>query len=143
MDSKHPTKVDEHVGRRVRDRRELLQISQEALATKLGISYQQLHKYETGENRMTAGRLFLVATALETNIPHFFEGLQPVSRALKRGVAEDAADFEGPDDVEMADLVMIFRSIADPSARKAVVALARKLAETPPQDGPRRRRKRS
>jgi transcriptional regulator with XRE-family HTH domain len=139
VDSKHPTKVDEHVGRRVRDRREYLQISQGMLAAKLGITYQQLHKYETGDNRITAGRLFLLATALETNIQHFFEGLQPVSRALRRGVAADAAEFEAPDDVELTDLVVLFRSISEPAGRKAVMALARKLAETP--DGSKRRRK--
>jgi transcriptional regulator with XRE-family HTH domain len=116
-------------------------MTQEALASRLGISAQQFQKYENGTNRISAGRLFQLAIALDTGIPYFFDGLQSVSRALLRGVSEDAADFEGPNDVEAADLVMMFRSIQDPSARRAVIALARKSAEAS-DSSPKRRRKR-
>jgi transcriptional regulator with XRE-family HTH domain len=142
LDSKVPTKVDKHVGERVRERREHLELSQPALAAKLGIAFQQLQKYENGTNRISAGRLFQLAVALETSIPYFYEGLQSVSRALVRGVAEEAAEFEGPNDSETTELVMTFRSIPDLAARKSVLALARKLAEAE-SDGPKRRRKRS
>ena len=134
--------MDQHVGNRVKERREYLEIGQPELAARIGISHQQLRKYEIGANRITAGRLFLLAVALETTIQHFYEGLQSVGRALRRGVAEEEEHFEGPDDVETTDLVMTFRSISDPSSRKAVVALAKKLAEKPETDSPKRRRKR-
>jgi transcriptional regulator with XRE-family HTH domain len=142
LDSKVPTRIDRHVGERVRDRREYLKTPQQALAAKLGISFQQLQKYENGTNRISAGRLFQLAIALETSIPYFYEGLQSVSRALLRGVAEEAAEFEGPDDAETIELVMAFRSIPDPAARKAVLALARKSASAPEGEAPKRRRRR-
>ncbi len=143
MDSKNPTKVDRHVSKRLSDRRIELGITQDALAKRLGISPQQFQKYENGKNRISAGRLFQLAVALDTTIPYFYEGLQSISRALLRGVAEEAAEFEGPDDVEAAELVMTFRSIQDPAARRAVVALARKSAEGAGSAGQKSTRKRS
>ena len=117
-------------------------MTQEWLADRLGVSSQQFQKYENGTNRIPAGRLFLLAVALDTSIPYFFEGLQSVSRALLRGVSEEAAEFEGPNDMEAADLVMTFRSIPDPAARRAVLALAKKSAGST-SAGARGRRKRS
>jgi transcriptional regulator with XRE-family HTH domain len=143
VDSKNPTRVDKHVSKRLGDRRIELGVTQGDLANRLGISAQQFQKYENGTNRISAGRLFQLAVALDTSIPYFFEGLQSVSRALLRGVSEEAADFEGPDDVEAAELVMTFRSIPDPAARRAVMALARKSADSPGAAGPKTRRKRS
>jgi transcriptional regulator with XRE-family HTH domain len=143
VDSKNPTKVDKHVSRRLSDRRTELGITQEALANRLGVSSQQFQKYENGTNRISAGRLFQLAIALDTSIPYFFEGLQSVSRALLRGVSEEAADFEGPNDVEATELVMTFRSIPDPAARRAVIALARKSADGSGAAGPKSRQKRS
>lgn len=118
-------------------------LTQEELAEQVGVSFQQFQKYENGENRISAGRLFQLAVALDTSIPHFFEGLQSVSRALSRGVSEEAAEFEGPNDVETTDLVMIFRSISDPASRRAILALARKLADAQGATGSTKRRKRS
>ncbi len=68
-------KVDNHVGRRIRERRNALGMSQEKLAA-LGISFQQVHKYETGSNRVAASRLWDIAKALEVDIGYFFEGIQ-------------------------------------------------------------------
>jgi transcriptional regulator with XRE-family HTH domain len=143
VDSKNPTKVDRHVSRRLGERRIELGVTQEALAGRLGVSAQQFQKYENGTNRISAGRLFQLAVALDTSIPYFFEGLQSVSRALMRGLSEEAAAFEGPDDVEATELVMTFRSIQDPAARRAVMALARKSVEGADSAGSKRRRKRS
>ena len=117
--------------------------TQEELAAQVGVSFQQFQKYENGENRISAGRLFQLAVALDTSIPYFFEGLQSVSRALLRGVSEEAAEFEGPNDVETTDLVMMFRSISDPASRRAVLALARKLSDGQEPNGQTKRRKRS
>lgn len=143
MDSKLPTKIDKHVSERLRDRRRKLGLTQEELAGRVGVTFQQFQKYENGANRISAGRLFQLAVALDISIPYFFEGLQSVSRALLRGVSEEAAEFEGPSDVEAADLVMTFRAISDPAARRAVLALARKSADGQETVGSNKRRKRS
>ena len=142
MDSKLPTKIDKHVSERLRDRRSKLGLTQQELAERVGVSFQQFQKYENGDNRISAGRLFQLAVALDISIPYFFEGLQSVSRALLRGVSEEAAEFEGPSDVEAADLVMMFRSIPDPAARRAVLALARKSADGQRAGGSNKGRKR-
>ncbi len=70
------SKVDYHVGRRVRERRNALGMSQEKLAAALGISFQQVQKYEVGANRVAASRLWNIAKALEVDIGYFFEGIQ-------------------------------------------------------------------
>ena len=71
-----PSEVDYHVGRRIRERRNALGMSGEKLADVLGISFQQVHKYETGTNRVAASRLWNIAKALEVDIGYFFEGIQ-------------------------------------------------------------------
>ncbi len=70
------SKVDYHVGRRVRERRNALGMSQEKLAAALGISFQQVQKYEIGMNRVAAGRLWDIANALEVDIGYFFESIE-------------------------------------------------------------------
>ena len=76
--------VDHHVGRRIRERRKALGMSQETLADALGISYQQAQKYEVGINRVAASRLWNIAKALEVDIGYFFEGVKrPAGRARK------------------------------------------------------------
>ena len=78
------SKVDHHVGRRVRERRLALGMSQEKLGNVLGIAFQQVQKYEVGINRVAAGRLWDIANALEVDVGYFFEGIQKrASRARK------------------------------------------------------------
>ncbi|MFC4347818.1 helix-turn-helix domain-containing protein [Kordiimonas lipolytica] len=67
--------IDKHVGRRLRDRRRALELSQQDIANILGISYQQVQKYESGQNRVSAGRLYLLAHILQTKVSDFYEGL--------------------------------------------------------------------
>lgn len=73
--SKAANEVDVHVGARVRLRRMLLEISQERLADRLGITFQQVQKYEKGMNRIGASRLFQIAEALNVGVEYFFEDL--------------------------------------------------------------------
>ena len=68
--------VDTHVGKRVRERRKVLGMSQTKLADALGISFQQVQKYEIGVNRVAASRLWDMAKALEVDVEYFFEGIQ-------------------------------------------------------------------
>ena len=69
------TDVDIYVGKRLRRRRRLLGLTQQDLAAQVGVRFQQIQKYECGANRITASRLFSLATALNVNINYFFEGL--------------------------------------------------------------------
>ncbi len=78
------SKVDHHVGRRVRDRRNALGMSQEKLADALGISFQQIQKYEVGTNRVAASRLWDIAKALEVDVEYFFEGIQKRAKRSRK-----------------------------------------------------------
>ncbi len=84
MTGKRFGKVDGHVGRRVRERRNALGMSQETLADALGISYQQIQKYEVGADRVMASRLWDIAEALEVDVGYFFEGIQ--KRAIRKAM---------------------------------------------------------
>jgi transcriptional regulator with XRE-family HTH domain len=67
--------IDLHLGRRVWMRRRLVGVTQKQLASVCGVRFQQIQKYECGQNRMTAGRLWQIAQALEVPVDYFFEGL--------------------------------------------------------------------
>ena len=81
----HP--VDRHVGRRVQEKRLDLGLTQTALAKAVGVSFQQVQKYEKGANRVSASKLFEMAEFMQVGIPFFFEGFHPA----QPGVAEDDA----------------------------------------------------
>ncbi len=87
--------VDKHVGNCIRERRRELQISQQEISDILGVSYQQLQKYENGNNRISAGRLFLLAHILKVDVGYFYQGLPP-SEELFRGKLDDL-DFVMPE----------------------------------------------
>ncbi|MBU0801425.1 MAG: helix-turn-helix domain-containing protein [Alphaproteobacteria bacterium] len=74
--SSDPHAVDIHVGRRVRGRRKAIGMTQDGLAASLGITFQQVQKYERGANRVSASKLFAISQALEVPIQWFFEGLE-------------------------------------------------------------------
>jgi len=112
-------KVDEQVGRQIRKRRNLLGLTQEQLADALGISYQQVQKYETAANRVSAGRLFEIATKLDTEISAFFEGLDPALAATP--------SVHGGKTRSTVELVRSFTGISDSAMRAAVVGLVKDL----------------
>ena len=114
-----PSDVDRVIGQKVRDRRILLGLSQEKLADGLGITFQQVQKYERGSNRISAGRLYAIAQALEVDIAWFFEGLdQPHA-----GVAGDLDDRA----VKAAGL---FQAIEDRVLQDHAMAILRALAKS-------------
>ena len=90
-----PHPVDEHVGARIKALRKTAGMSQEALATQVGVSFQQLQKYERGANRVSASKLFDIAEVLGVDISVFFEGLQsrakPAQNTLLQRIAADEA----------------------------------------------------
>jgi len=113
-------RVDAYVGERIRARRTSLGLTQEHLANALQISYQQVQKYETGANRVSAGRLFELARILETDIGFFFEGLDESSDAqpLDHGGKNRSA----------IELVRNFTTIRDPDVRAALSGLVKSIA---------------
>ena len=78
-----PDHVDIHVAMRVRERRIELGLTQPALAAKLGVSFQNLYKYENAKNRITAGRLYHLSKALDVPVAFFFEGIEAGLKAQK------------------------------------------------------------
>ena len=128
-----PNPIDVHVGARVRLRRTLLGMSQEKLGDALGLTFQQVQKYERGANRIGASRLFDLSRVLETPISYFFEdmeeGVQSASpRHMVRAVEEPpeaASDHMARR--ETLELVRAYYRIADPVLRRHVHELAKAL----------------
>ncbi|TRO96335.1 helix-turn-helix transcriptional regulator [Glycocaulis profundi] len=88
-ENRQPSDVDRHVGVRIRLARQLKQMSQEKLANELGITFQQVQKYERGRNRVSAGRLFQLCQALDVDLNFFFDGLD-----MQTGASVDAERVE-------------------------------------------------
>ncbi|MEQ1610308.1 MAG: helix-turn-helix transcriptional regulator [Hyphomonadaceae bacterium] len=120
--------IDQAAGERICKRRKSLELSQEELASRLGVTYQQLQKYENGKNRVSAGRLYDIATVLKTSIAYFYEGLEPHHSVVRRRAAMEGEDFPGPEDAQLAELVRVFRQIRDPGARKSILTMVKKYA---------------
>ncbi|MEM7662471.1 MAG: helix-turn-helix domain-containing protein [Pseudomonadota bacterium] len=112
--------VDRTIGAQIRQRRIMMGLTQDQLAETLGISYQQVQKYETGSNRVSASRLFEIANLLETDIGWFFplndgqNGAEAIDNASPRHVIE---------------LVRRFSSIENQKVRAGIMALVRSIAE--------------
>lgn len=90
-DTHVPEPVDIHVGERIRARRRIVGVSQQALAEKIGLTFQQVQKYERGANRVSASKLYEIAAALGCGIGFFFDGLQDPARG---GDSEAVAEWE-------------------------------------------------
>lgn len=122
---KHP--VDVHVGKRIRHRRWLVGMTQQQLAESVGIKFQQIQKYETGMNRVSASRLWDIATSLSVPVSFFFEGL---------GEADHPDDTDSVADVpldilkdkEALDLIRSYYAIPE-TQRRRLFELARVLSD--------------
>ena len=93
---KHP--VDAHVGKRIRHRRWMLGMTQQQLGDGVGIKFQQIQKYETGMNRVSASRLWDIAEVLGVSIGFFFEGLQEMSDADRQAFGDAAGRWAAKDE---------------------------------------------
>lgn len=130
--SRRPSSIDVHVGSRVRLQRMLCGISQEKLGEKLGLTFQQIQKYEKGVNRIGASRLYDLANVLGVPIQFFYDDA-PKSEARHQpqaGLAEkeqDAYVFEFLNSREGLELNRAFARISDPKSRRAVVDLVRAM----------------
>jgi transcriptional regulator with XRE-family HTH domain len=118
---KHP--VDVHVGKRVRQRRWMMQMSQQQLAERVGIKFQQIQKYETGMNRISASRLWDIAEVLEVPVSFFFEGLGEADMAAG---GHETGDLLA--DKEAMELVRSYYAIPE-AQRKRLFDLARVLSD--------------
>ena len=120
-----PHPVDVHVGKRIRHRRWLVGMTQQQLAERVGIKFQQIQKYETGANRVSASRLWDIADALSVEVSFFFEGLDNDS-ATSRKTEGVPADLLG--DKEALDLVRSYYAIPE-NQRRRLFDLARVLSD--------------
>jgi transcriptional regulator with XRE-family HTH domain len=129
---KQASPIDVQVGTRVRLRRMLIGMSQEKLGEMLGLTFQQVQKYEKGVNRIGAGRLFQVAHILGVPIDYFYEGVNGVSEGAP-GFAEPGAGsppvMEFLSSGEGLQLSLAFMKIKDPKVRKRVLDLVKSLSD--------------
>src|SRR5205823_3829121 len=134
-----PNAIDIHVGSRIRLRRTLLGMSQGKLGDAIGLTFQQVQKYERGANRVGSSRLFDLARVLDVPLSYFFGEMSAStsarSPALLRGKAEQKPLAFQPDPLakrETLELVRAYYHITDSRVRKRVLELTKSLAKTTP-----------
>jgi transcriptional regulator with XRE-family HTH domain len=110
--------MDLHVGARIGERRILLGLSLQALAELIGVTYQQIHKYEKGINRLAAGRLYQIAQALDVEVGYFFEGVET-----------ESAIRPNPQQRMLLELARNFVALPSRRHQEALCTLARVLAD--------------
>ncbi len=125
--------IDIHVGRRVRQRRTLLGMSQTTLGDTLGLSFQQVQKYENGTNRISASRIFNLSRVLDVPVEFFFDDMPAAvaasSPAQSGGKAKEPPNYE-PDPMATRatmELVRAYYKISDPEIRKHLFAMTKTL----------------
>lgn len=122
-----PHPVDMHVGKRIRHRRWLVGMTQQQLAENVGIKFQQIQKYETGANRVSASRLWDIADALDVPVSFFFEGIEAEEAVQEeRPAGQVPSDLLG--DKEALDLVRSYYAIPE-NQRRRLFDLARVLSD--------------
>jgi transcriptional regulator with XRE-family HTH domain len=141
--AKHES-IDGHVGKRLRQRRVELGMSQQKLSAITGVSYQQIQKYERGTNRVGASMLWLLSDALNVEPAYFFEGLGRKGKGTAAGglaeAPQEAYEAESLSDRETMELVKAYSAIADPQVRKGVRQMLAALARSGRPPKPRKRR---
>jgi transcriptional regulator with XRE-family HTH domain len=138
-----PHPIDLHVGARVRLRRNMLGQSQTQLGDALGITFQQIQKYERGANRIGASRLLEMARILDVPIGFFYDEADPVRAPAMRGFTAPAEETNASDPLqaqETVELVTAYYQVHDPKTRTSLFELARVLAS--PEEAQRRRGRR-
>ena len=121
----HP--IDVYVGKRVRFKRKVVGYTQSDLGERVGLTFQQIQKYEKGENRISASKLFQIAQTLRTCVSFFFEGYEQVK--------ESAANNEVlVDDKQSINLVQSFKAIKNPKLKKRIMLLIDSVSEEDEED---------
>ena len=122
-----PNPIDVHVGARIRMRRLLLGMNQETLANALGLTFQQVQKYEGGANRVSASRLSAMAEILGVPISYFFGDLRPDDAAVS---PEDQRWREHLQRPETIEFIRLYYAIPDQKIRRQFLEMAKTLAES-------------
>ena len=132
-----PNPIDVHVGARIRLRRTLLGISQSVLAETIGLTFQQVQKYEKGTNRVSSSRLVDLANALDVEIPYFFQEMSAEVEQQTPSMLMDANKLPKVDDEkdpmvkrETLELVRAYYRIPDPTVRKRLAELTKMIAKS-------------
>ena len=129
--SKNNNNIDIHVGQRLKARRTMMGLSQEAVAKAVGITFQQVQKYEKGANAMNASRLTEFARFMNVPVAYFFDGFD--DKLAAGGFSETAtATFEhcsGVSNRESLEMMKAFNRIADQTVRKRLADLVRAIAD--------------
>ncbi|PCJ97290.1 MAG: transcriptional regulator [Zetaproteobacteria bacterium] len=142
-----PDTIDKHVGKQLRSRRTLLGLSQEKLAEYIGVTFQQVQKYERGTNRVSASRLYSFSKILDVSIDYFYEGIgtSGSSKTGVHGMSDNAQESFGgasisskqskniPEDIfskkETLDLIRTYYSIDDPKTRLDILKFIKSMVK--------------
>jgi len=122
-----PNPIDVHVGARIRMRRLLLGMNQETLANALGLTFQQVQKYEGGANRVSASRLSAMADILGVPISYFFGDLRPDNAELSPEDRQWREYLQRPETIEF---IRLYYAIPDPKVRRQFLDMAKTVAES-------------
>ena len=128
---KKPNPIDAHVGGRIRLRRNMVSMSQEKLGEQLGITFQQIQKYEKGTNRVGASRLQAIASILKVPVAFFFEGAPGLDSSQPSGFSEGSEEDSVTTFTNSAEGLQLNRAfirITDPKLRRRVVDLVKAMA---------------
>jgi transcriptional regulator with XRE-family HTH domain len=131
MAKKAPNPIDKYVGSRVRMRRMMLGMSQEKLGNALGLTFQQVQKYEKGTNRIGASRLQQISNILQVPVSFFFDGAPDLSSARSEGLSEAPSPLYIADFLATSDglaLTRAFMRIEDARLRRKIVELVEQMA---------------
>lgn len=130
QDQRKPDPVDGHVGNRIRQRRILLGMSQQILAQALGLTFQQVQKYERGSNRIGSSRLHQFSRILNVPISYFFQDLPPgLAAGGSAGEAAATDDSEHMADRETLELVRAYYRISDETIRDSILRMIETMAK--------------
>ena len=116
---RHPQDTDRYIGARMRERRIMLGLTQLELAELIGVTFQQMHKYETGLNRISAGRLYPLAQTLGVEVGYFYQEVTAASAAVEQLESRRL----------LLELVRNYLNIPNPAHQKAISDLARALKD--------------
>ena len=132
-----PNPVDVYIGNKVKARRLILGLSQEELAKSIGLTFQQVQKYERGTNRISVSRLIDIGKALKAPIDYFFDGVAASALGMKSALIKGFADtkqepFE-PDQLtkrDVLELVRAYSRIKSPQLKKQIIEMAKAMSNT-------------
>jgi transcriptional regulator with XRE-family HTH domain len=140
MGSKKPDLIDIEVGQRIRIQRLAAGLSQSELAERIGVTFQQVQKYEKGTNRVGAGRLTKIARVLNVPVGSFFDGREEIDQVAQQGLESPLAAMAQP---YAYRLLRAYATISDPDLRQTIVDFVERTASQPLVTGPWPERPRS